>query len=47
MTLCAEKFLNSSDINDIFADVLVIMGKATKSHLAYYYENNEADATIS
>ena len=47
MTLCTEKFLNSNDINDIFSDVLVIMGKATKSHRAYYYENNEVDSTIS
>ena len=43
MTLCTEKFLNSNDINDIFSDVLIIMGKATKSHRAYYYEN-DADA---
>ena len=47
MTLCTEKFLNSNDINDIFSDVLVIMGKATKSHRAYYYENNPTDSTIS
>ena len=47
MTLCTEKFLNSNDITDIFSDVLVIMGKATKSHRAYYYENNELNSTIS
>ena len=47
MTLCTEKFLNSNDINDIFSDVLVIMGKATKSHRAYYYENNHEEETIS
>lgn len=47
MTLCAEKFLNSNDINDIFSDVLIIMGKATKAHRAYYYENNENSRLIS
>ena len=47
MALCTEKFLNSKDINDIFSDVLIIMGKATKSHRAYYYENNENTKLIS
>ena len=47
MTLCTEKFLNSNDINDIFSDVLIIMGKATKVHRAYYYENNENTRLIS
>lgn len=47
MALCTEKFLNSKDINDIFSDVLVIMGKATKSHRAYYYENDKTDGFIS
>ncbi|MGA9638445.1 PAS domain S-box protein [Flavobacterium sp.] len=47
MTLCTEKFLNSKDINDIFSDVLIIMGKTTKSHRAYYYKNNPENNTIS
>ena len=47
MALCTEKFLNSKDINDIFSDVLIIMGKATKSHRAYYYENDENSRLIS
>ena len=47
MTLCTEKFLNSNDIHDIFSDVLIIMGKATNSHRAYYYENNGEEKTIS
>ena len=47
MTLCAEKFLNSNDINAIFSDVLIIMGKATKSHRAYYYENNPETKCIN
>ncbi|WPR70561.1 PAS domain S-box protein [Flavobacterium sp. NG2] len=46
MTLCTEKFLNKKDINDIFADVLIIMGNATKSHRAYYYKNNPENNTI-
>ncbi len=47
MALCTEKFLNSKDINDIFSDVLIIMGKATKSHRAYYYENDKNTGLIS
>ncbi|MFE3848687.1 PAS domain S-box protein [Flavobacterium sp. LB3P45] len=47
MTLCTEKLLNSNDINDIFSDILVIMGKATKSHRAYYYENDSETGSIS
>ena len=47
MTLCTEKLLNSNDINDIFSVVLVIMGKATKSHRAYFYENNDETKTIN
>lgn len=47
MALCTEKFLNSKDINDIFSDVLIIMGKATKSHRAYYYENDQNTGFIS
>ena len=47
MAMCTEKFLNSKDINDIFSEVLVIMGKATKSHRAYYYENDKSDGFIS
>ncbi|WP_243698844.1 PAS domain S-box protein [Flavobacterium sandaracinum] len=47
MALCTEKFLNSNDINDIFSDVLIIMGKATKSHRAYYYENDLNTGLIS
>jgi PAS domain S-box-containing protein len=47
MTLCTEKFLNSKDLSNMFSDVLIIMGNATKSHRAYYYENNEKDSTIS
>jgi PAS domain S-box-containing protein len=47
MALCTEKFLNSNDINDIFSDVLIIMGQATKSHRAYYYENDGSTGLIS
>ena len=47
MALCTEKFLNSNDINDIFSDVLIIMGKATESHRAYYYENDANTGLIS
>ena len=47
MTLCTEKFLKSKDINEIFADVLIIMGKATQSHRAYYYLKNSGEDVIS
>lgn len=47
MTLCTEKFLKSNNIDAIFSDVLVIMGKATKSHRTYFYENNDLTKTIS
>jgi PAS domain S-box-containing protein len=47
MALCTEKLLNSNDINAIFSDVLIIMGKVTNSHRAYYYENNFETETIS
>ena len=46
MAICTEKFLNSKDIDAIFSDVLIIMGKATKSHRAYYYQNDAATKTI-
>lgn len=47
MTICTEKFLNSNDQDDIFSDVLILMGKATKSHRAYYYVNDATNKTIS
>lgn len=47
MAICTEKFLSSKDIDAIFDDVLIIMGKTTKSHRAYYYENDETTGLIS
>jgi len=47
MALCTEKFLNSKDIDAIFTEVLVIMGNATKSNRAYYYENDPSSKSIS
>jgi PAS domain S-box-containing protein len=47
MALCTEKFLNSKDIDAIFTEVLVIMGNATKSNRAYYYENDPNTNLIS
>jgi hypothetical protein len=38
MALCTERFLSGKDIDAIFSEVLVIMGNATKSNRAYYYE---------
>jgi hypothetical protein len=45
--LVHREILNSKDINSIFSEVLVIMGKATKSHRAYYYENDKTNRFIS
>jgi hypothetical protein len=39
------KVLNSKDIDAIFADVLIIMGKATKSH-HYLYEHDPSTNLI-
>jgi hypothetical protein len=36
MTLCTGEILNSKDLSNMFSDVLIIMGNATKSHRAYY-----------
>lgn len=47
MALCTENFLNCSDLNDIFSDALIIMGKATKSHRSYYYEQDPKTGLIS
>jgi hypothetical protein len=43
MTKCTEKFLYRC----YFADVLIIMGKATKSHRTYYYEHDPSTNLIS
>ncbi|WP_413998628.1 PAS domain S-box protein [Flavobacterium sp. W1B] len=47
MTLCTEKFLNNKDISAIFSDVLIIMGKATRSNRVYYYEKDSDTESIS
>jgi PAS domain S-box-containing protein len=47
MSLCTEKFLSSKEIHAIFSEVLVIMGNATKSNRAYYYENDQKTKLIS
>ncbi|WP_366183557.1 PAS domain S-box protein [Flavobacterium ovatum] len=47
MTLCTEKFLISKDIDDIFSNILILMGKSTKANRAYYYTSNLKNKTIS
>jgi PAS domain S-box-containing protein len=47
MNLCTERFLNVKNIETMFTDVLIIMGKATKSYSTFYYENNPINETIS
>ncbi|MEO8253747.1 MAG: ATP-binding protein, partial [Flavobacterium sp.] len=47
MNLCTELFLNVKDIDKVFSDVLVILGKSTKSYRTFYYQNNPISQTIS
>lgn len=47
MNLCTERFLNVKNIDKVFADVLIIIGKATKSYRSFYYQNNPNNETIS
>ena len=47
MNLCTERFLNVKDIDKVFTDVLIIIGKATKSYRSFYYQNNPENNTIS
>jgi len=47
MSMCTEKFINSKSIDDVFADVLIIIGNVTKSSRAYYYENDPETNLIS
>lgn len=47
MNLCTERFLNVKDIDKVFADVLIIIGKATNSYRSFYYQNNPDNNTIS
>ncbi|PRZ21697.1 PAS domain S-box protein [Flavobacterium granuli] len=47
MTVCTEKFLNNKDISAILSDVLIIMGKATKSKRVYYYQKEIDEKLIS
>ncbi|MCG9792673.1 PAS domain S-box protein [Flavobacterium algicola] len=47
MTLCAEKLLNSQDLDEIFSNVLILMGQTTQSNRAYFYITNLKNKTIS
>lgn len=47
MNLCTERFLNVKNIDKVFEDVLIIIGKATKSYRSFYYLNNPGNNTIS
>lgn len=47
MTVCTEKFLNNKDIDQILSDVLIIMGKATRSKRVYYYQKEIDEKLIS
>ncbi|GIZ08639.1 hypothetical protein FUMI01_13660 [Flavobacterium sp. UMI-01] len=47
MTVCTEKFLISKDVDDIFSNILLLMGKTTHSHRSYYYKANVQNKTIS
>ena len=47
MNLCTERFLNVKSIDAIFTDLLVIIGKSTKSYRSFFYLNNPVNQTIS
>lgn len=47
MNLCTERFLNVKNIDNVFSDVLIIIGKATNSYRCFYYQNNNTNQTIS
>jgi PAS domain S-box-containing protein len=47
MNLCTERFLNVKNIDNVFSDVLIIIGKATKSYRSFYYQNDSINQTIS
>lgn len=47
MNLCTERFLNVKNIDSVFSDVLMIIGKATNSYRAFYYQNDTINQTIS
>jgi PAS domain S-box-containing protein len=47
MNLCTERFLNVKNIDSVFSDVLIIIGKATKSYCSFYYQNDNTNETIS
>lgn len=47
MNLCTERFLNVKNIDHVFSDVLIIIGKATKSYRSFYYQNDSITQTIS
>lgn len=47
MNLCTERFLNVKNIDHVFSDVLIIIGKATKSYRSFYYQNDSTTQTIS
>lgn len=47
MNLCTERFLNVKNIDNVFSDVLIIIGKATKSYRSFYYQNDSTKETIS
>ncbi len=47
MSECTAQFLYSKNFDEIFGEVLKVMGTSMNVDRAYYYENNAADETIS
>lgn len=47
MNQCTERFLNVKNIDKVFADVLIIIGRATNSYRSFYYLNNLENNTFS
>ncbi|MEL1241059.1 PAS domain S-box protein [Flavobacterium flavipallidum] len=47
MNLCTQKLLKVKNIDEIFTDLLIIIGKATKSYRSFYYQIDDVNKTIS
>ncbi len=47
LSLCTEKFLICKNTEEIFNEVLIIMGRATKSGCSFYYENDSKTNLLS
>jgi len=47
LSLCTEKFISCKNTDEIFTEVLIIMGKAINSGCSFYYENDAKTNLLS